>query len=48
MPITTILLIIALILAALDVVLWNATIGYRTYILTPAAVVFVCISLLMG
>lgn len=40
--------IVALVLAFLDIVLWNAVSAYNRVLLTPLAVVFVCIALLIG
>jgi hypothetical protein len=48
MALGTIFIIVALILAFLDVVLWNAVAAYNRVLLTPLAVVFVCVALLIG
>lgn len=48
MALSTILIIVALILAFLDVVLWNAVTAYNRVLLTPLAVVLVCVALLIG
>lgn len=48
MNVADILLILAIIFAVLDIALWNARTGYQRYILTPAAVILVCISLLIA
>lgn len=48
MALSTILIIVALILAFLDMVLWNAVAAYNRVLLTPLAVVFVCVALLIG
>lgn len=48
MSIGLILIIVAGILALLDIVLWNSGRGYNRYVLTPAAVILICIALLIG
>jgi len=48
MSLGLILVIVALILAFLDMVLWNAVTTYNRVLLTPLAVVFVCIAILIG
>lgn len=48
MTLGLVLIIVALVLAFLDVVLWNAVAAYNRVLLTPLAVVFVCIALLIG
>jgi hypothetical protein len=44
----SVLILFALLLAFLDVVLWNAVATYNRVLLTPAAVVILCIALLIG
>jgi len=48
MSVGLILVILALLLAFLDMVLWNAVATYNRVLLTPLAVVFLCIALLIG
>lgn len=48
MPLGLILVIVALVLAFLDIVLWNAVATYRHVFLTPLAVVFLSVALLIG
>jgi hypothetical protein len=48
MSISTVLILVALLLAFLDVVLWNAVAAYNRVLLTPVAVVLLAIALLIG
>ena len=48
MSLGLILVIVALILAFLDIVLWNAVGTYQRVLLTPLAVVFLAVALLIG
>lgn len=48
MSLNLILIIVALILAFLDVVLWNAVTTYNRVLLTPIAVVLIAIALLVS
>ena len=48
MSLSLVFIIVALILAFLDIVLWNAMETYRRVLLTPLAVVFLAIALLIG
>lgn len=43
-----ILIIVALVLFALDMILWNTLAVYRRVLLTPLAGVLVCVALLIG
>jgi hypothetical protein len=48
MSLGLVLIIFALLLSFLDIVLWNAVAAYNRVLLTPLAVVFVCVALLVG
>lgn len=48
MSLVSVLLVVALVLAFLDIVLWNAVAAYNRVLLTPLAVVFICIALLIS
>ena len=48
MSLGTILIIFALLMAFLDIVLWNAVANYKRFFLTPIAVMLICIALLLG
>lgn len=48
MSLGLILIIVALVLAFLDVVLWNAVAAYNRVLLTPVAVVLIAIALLLS
>lgn len=48
MSLSVVLIIVALVLAFLDVVLWNAMATYRRVLLTPLAVVLLSVALLIG
>lgn len=48
MSLGLILVIVALVLFALDMILWNAVPGYGRYILTPLGGVLLCIALILG
>lgn len=48
MSLSLILIIVALVLAALDMILWNTVTTYRRVLLTPLAVVLTDIALLIG
>ena len=48
MSLNLILVIVALILAALDLILWNAVGTYHRVLLTPLAVLLLAIAMLIG
>lgn len=48
MTLSSVLILVALLLAFLDVVLWNAVATYSRVLLTPVAVVILAIALLIG
>jgi hypothetical protein len=48
MSLGLILVIVALVLFALDMILWNAVPGYGRVILTPLGGVLLCIALILG
>lgn len=48
MSLATILIIVALVLAFFDIVLWNAVAAYNRILLTPLAVVFIAFALLIS
>jgi len=48
MSLSLILLILAGVLVVLDMILWNVVVTYRRHVLTPLALLFVIIALLLG
>ena len=48
MSLGLILVIVALVMFALDMILWNAVPGYGRVVLTPLGGVLLCIALILG